>query len=175
MEWMWFFMGTLRQECTFKYRNIYFSHVIILFTMLEMHSISQWVKPLYFHLFFVFLWELIILPCVLVNIDGVWIGNWFIGHLLLETTNQYNTLAGFHTTDHATLSVPCLFLVVFSVQFLAMDFSQCYCNYKYHCTTAPITSLNHTPSLLGMVSFLLHHRRLRTPWILIYSDCLQLN
>jgi hypothetical protein len=35
------------------------------------------------------------LPCVLVTIDGFWIG---------VTTNDYNTIADFYTTNHSTLS-----------------------------------------------------------------------
>jgi hypothetical protein len=42
----------------------------------------------------------------------------FIDHLLLETTNQYNTLAGFHNT------LFCLFPLVFTIRFLATDLSQ---------------------------------------------------
>jgi hypothetical protein len=53
----------------------------------------------------------------------------FIDHLLLETTNQYNILADFHTTNPTTLNLISLFSLafvaalnnVFTVSFLTTD------------------------------------------------------
>jgi hypothetical protein len=36
----------------------------------------------------------------LVTKDGVRIGNWIIDHLQVVTTNNYYTIADFHTTTH---------------------------------------------------------------------------
>jgi hypothetical protein len=36
----------------------------------------------------------------------------FIDHLQVITTNNYNTIADFHTTNHSTLSLSLLSLVV---------------------------------------------------------------
>jgi hypothetical protein len=56
-----------------------------------------------------------VLSRVLVNINGVL--NWMIGfidHLQVVTTNNYYTIADFHTTNHCTLSLLNLFSLSFT-------------------------------------------------------------
>jgi hypothetical protein len=48
---------------------------------------------------------LIQLSLLLVSIEGSGLAIVFIERLLLETTNQYNTLICFHTTNHSTLDL----------------------------------------------------------------------
>jgi hypothetical protein len=55
-----------------------------------------------------------ILSHVLMTIDGVGLVNRFIDHLKVVTTNNYNTNAGFHTTNHSTLSLLSLHSLVFT-------------------------------------------------------------
>jgi hypothetical protein len=43
-----------------------------------------------------------ILSLVWVTMDGVWIGDWFIIHLQIETTSNYNTVANLHTLQITT-------------------------------------------------------------------------
>jgi hypothetical protein len=50
----------------------------------------------------------------LVTLDGVWIDDQIYYHLHVVTTNNYNTLADFHTTNHSTLSLLNLLSLVFT-------------------------------------------------------------
>jgi hypothetical protein len=56
----------------------------------------------------------IMLSRVLVAVDGFGLVNRFIDHLQVLTTNNCNTIADFHTTNHSTLSVLSLLSLVFT-------------------------------------------------------------
>jgi hypothetical protein len=55
-----------------------------------------------------------ILSCVWVTTDGFGLVNRFIDHSQVVTTNNYNNIADFHTTNHSTLSLLSLFPLVFA-------------------------------------------------------------
>jgi hypothetical protein len=55
-----------------------------------------------------------ILSCVWVTIDGVWSGEKIYWPLTGLTTNNYYTIADFHTTNQSTLSLLSLFSLVFT-------------------------------------------------------------
>jgi hypothetical protein len=60
---------------------------------------------------------------VLVTIDGVWLVNIFIDHLQVVTTNNYNTIADFNTTNHFTLSSQSTFTSFYLVAALRSGYS----------------------------------------------------